>query len=111
MNSIIRWLAPLFAAGVWALPALAQGPGEREYYHHYGFGFGHMLFGGLLMIVFWGGIIVLIVVVVRWLSGSGSGRHERSAGRSGAQEILRERYARGEIDHDEFERRKQLLSE
>ncbi len=63
-----------------------------------------------MMIAFWGGIIVLIVLAVRWL-GSSPSRHDRPAGRPSALEILEERYARGEIDHEEFERRKQLLTE
>lgn len=111
MKSIINRLAPVFAVNFWALPALAQADVGRGVYEHHGFGFGAMLFGGLMMIAFWGGIIVLIVLLVRWLSGSAQARHERPAGRASALEILQERYARGEIDHDEFERRKQLLAE
>lgn len=111
MKSIVSRLAPALAVTFWALPALAQGIEGREFYRHYDFGFGHMLFGGLFMIVFWSAIIVLIVIAVRWLGGGGPGRHERPAGRPSALEILQERYARGDIDHDEYERRKQLLAE
>jgi len=61
--------------------------------------------GPLWMLLFWGGVVVLIVWAVR--SGSpGSGTRPRSR----ALEILEERYARGEIDHDEFvARRDELL--
>lgn len=111
MLSIIRSLAPMLAVTVWTLPAFAQGIEGREYFRHYDFGYGHMLFGGLFMILFWAGIIVLVVLVVRWLGGGGLSRHEPPPGRSSAIEILQERYARGEIDHEEFQRRKQLLSE
>jgi len=110
MKSIISRLAPVLAVNIWALPVFAQGIGGREYYGHHDFGFGAMLFGGLMMIAFWGGIIVLIVLVVRGL-GSNAARHDRSAASRTALDILQERYARGEIDHDEFERRKQLLAE
>ena len=110
MKSITSRLAPAFAVTFWALPALAQADVGREFYGHHDYGVGTMLFGGLMMIAFWGGIIVLIVLAVRWL-GSGPARHDRSAVSRTALDILQERYARGEIDHDEFERRKQLLAE
>lgn len=110
MKSIGSPILTLLTLIFWTAPALAQGLDGREFFRHYDFGFGHMLFGGLMMIVFWGGIIVLIVFAVRWLGG-GPARRERPAGRPSALEILQERYARGEIDHDEFERRKQLLTE
>lgn len=98
-------------ANIWVLPALAQGFERQEFYGHHNFGFGAMLFGGLMMIAFSVGIIVLIVFAVRWLGGHGPTQHERPTGRPTALEILQERYARGEIDYDEFERRKQLLTE
>ena len=111
MKSIISRLAPVLAVNVWALPVFAQADVGRGLYEHHDFGVGMMLFGGLMMIAFWGGIIVLIVFVVRGLSGGGSTRRDRQAGSQAALDILQERYARGEIDHDEFERRKQLLTE
>lgn len=76
--------------------------------HGYGWGMGG---GGMLLI--WILVIVAIVWLVRevGLVDRGSGRDPRSydAGRDSALETLRERYARGEIDEDEFERRKQRL--
>ena len=111
MKSIVSRLAPALVVNVWALPVFAQGNVGREFYGHHDWGFGAMLFGGLMMVAFWGGIIVLIVFVVRGLGGGGPGRDDRAIGRQSALDILQERYARGEIDHDEFERRKQLLAE
>ena len=58
----------------------------------------------LMMLVFWGLIIAGLVVGLRWLVGQG-----RSPGRDEAFEILRQRYARGEIDKQEFETRKRDL--
>jgi putative membrane protein len=109
MKSIISWLVPMLAVNIWALPVFAQGLGGREYYGHHDWGVGAMEFGGLMMIAFWGGIIVLIVLSVRWFGGAA--RHDRPAVSRTALDILQERYARGEIDHDEFEQRKQLLTE
>jgi putative membrane protein len=58
----------------------------------------------LMMLVFWVLVIVGIVLAIRWLAGQGErARSDR------AIEILRERYARGEIDKDEFEARRRDL--
>jgi len=54
----------------------------------------------LMMLVFWGLIIAGLVVGLRWLIGQG-----RAGGRDEAMEILRLRYARGEIDKQEFDSR------
>ena len=59
----------------------------------------------LIMLVFWGLIIVGLVLGIRWLVSQG--RESRS---DSAMDILRQRYARGEIDKDEFETRKRDLS-
>src|SRR5262249_36835507 len=58
----------------------------------------------LMMLVFWGLVIAGLIVSLRWLIGQG-----RSGGRDEAFEILRQRYARGEIDKQEFEARKRDL--
>ena len=58
----------------------------------------------LMMLVFWGLVIAGLIVGLRWLIGQG-----RSGGRDEALEILRQRYARGEIDKQEFEARKRDL--
>lgn len=93
-----------------AVPTYAQSPGDRDFWWHPGWGFGHMMFGGLMMIVFWGGIILLLVLLVRWLSDSGLSR-PREAPRPTPLELLNERFAKGEIDEEEYKKRKQLLSQ
>jgi len=94
-----------------SLPALAQADAGRVGYWHDGWGWGHMMFGGLMMIAFWGTIIVLIILAVRWLGGgSTQGRADSTSGKA-ALDILEERFARGEIDKAEFEERKRSLSE
>ncbi len=60
--------------------------------------------GALWMLLFWAGVVVLIVWAVR-RSGSSS-TPDRS---HRAMEILEERYARGEIDRDEFQTRRAEL--
>jgi putative membrane protein len=59
----------------------------------------------LMMLVFWGLVIAGLVIGVRWLVGQG-----QPSRRDEALEILRQRYARGEIDKQEFETRKRDLS-
>jgi len=59
----------------------------------------------LMMVAFWVLVIAGIVVAVRWLTGSA-----RGPGRDRALEILRERYARGEINKEEFDSRRRDLS-
>jgi putative membrane protein len=59
------------------------------------------------MWLFWILLIVFVVVLVKALSGSGSSSprdHPESA-----LEILKARYARGEIDEEEYERRRREL--
>ena len=71
-----------------------------------GFGFGGIGMG-IGMLLFWGVIIFGIVLLVRGVGGSaGSGRGERD---KSALDILRERYARGEIDKTEFEQKRDDL--
>ena len=82
----------------------------RDDWWHQSWGWGHMMFGGLMMILFWGGIAVLVVLLLRHL-GSGSSRHQAAPHRQTPIEILRERFARGEIDRTEYEQRRKLLSE
>ena len=55
------------------------------------------------MILFWGLIIAVAVFAFRALTGNRVGETRDP------MEILKERYARGEIDGDEFRRRKQEL--
>ena len=71
----------------------------------YGGGWG-MGFGMIGMMLFCVLIIVVIVVLVRWTSGSGP--HSRTHSKS-ALDVLKERYARGEIDKQEFEEKKHDL--
>jgi len=65
--------------------------------------------GGLFMLLFWGIVLVAIVVALRsrWTGEPGQ---DAEPGDS-ALEILGRRYARGEIDREEFEAKKRDLRE
>lgn len=112
MRNAFRISVGFLLSLLWAAPVFAQPYGDRDVWWHPGWGWGHMIFGGLMMIVFWGGIIVLIVLLVRWLGGaSGHGHESKPPSYRTPVEILQERFARGEIDKDEYEERRKLLSE
>lgn len=70
--------------------------------HFYDGGF--MGFGGIWMVLWWVLIIAGIVLLVKWLAGDKSQPGDKSA-----LEILKERYARGEIGQDDFERMRREL--
>ena len=68
------------------------------------FGWGSWLLGGLMMLLFWGGLILLVVLAVRAFANSGNRSQSQIATTpSNALEIVKSRYARGEISKEEFE--------
>jgi putative membrane protein len=114
--SFMHAAVPGFAA---AGPSLVSFPAEglaqwRDYGGWHGGpgmmdGWGMGWFGGIFMIIFWILIIVGLVFVIRWLIQSSKGESGRVSSSSRALEILKERYARGEIERKEFEEKKQDL--
>jgi putative membrane protein len=68
-------------------------------------------FGMIFMMIFWVLVIVGMVFLIKWLIQTTSmGKAAEQTG-SRAVEILKERYARGEIDKVEFEAKKKDLAE
>lgn len=67
-------------------------------WHGWGMGFGWIIGLALLILIIW--------IVVRLVIQNQYPRHEN---RKAALDILRERYARGEIDKKEFEEKKKDL--
>jgi putative membrane protein len=63
--------------------------------------------GPLLMVIFWGLVITGGVLLVRWLATASSSR--RGEPEDSALEILKKRYAKGEIGKEEFEEKKKTL--
>lgn len=70
-----------------------------------GYGYG-MAWFGLLHLLWWLVLIAGAAALVRWIFGSGHGGRR---GDDRATAILRERYARGEIDKQEFDDRMRHL--
>lgn len=76
----------------------------------WGMGWGMGPLGWLLMLVFWIAVIGLAVWLVVYLSRRRQGPSDQGRpGSSAALDILKERYARGEISPDEFEQKKRDL--
>lgn len=102
------WLAS--GAAIMAQSAFAQGGDDRYYGHHMWDGGWWMFLGPLWMIVFIAAIVAVVVLLVRWLGGASHGAlHTQQPPTKSPVDILKERFARGEIDKEEFEERRRLL--
>jgi len=81
------------------------------YYGHHigGLGFG---LGWIFMIIFWIAIIFAVLALLRGASGRGCwhslGEHKDKGNR--ALDILKERYAKGEVNKEDFEKIKKDLA-
>lgn len=96
----------------WMTVAAAEAQGVRgEGYHDHMWAGGHSAGHGFLWlglaIIFWIAVVVLAGVALRWLIGSGVLGVERND----AMRILKERFARGEIDAEEFSQRRKALED
>lgn len=85
-------------------------------YGQHGWDWGNWLGLGLVMLLFWLLLIGGIVLLVRLLRQPGDGRSDAQRGAEGpagrspsAEDILAERFARGEVDEEEYRRRREVL--
>lgn len=104
----MRRMAIWVVIGLAAPTLAAANPGENwqgGYGHMMGGGGYGMLVGMVMMLVFWGIIIALIVFAVKWFNDNQDGNR----GKRDALAILRERFASGEIDEEEFDSRRKAL--
>ena len=110
MKRMAYWLVPgLATLAATGGPALAQ---YRDYPYY-----GHMMWGGegggwfmapVMMLLFFVILIAVVVLLVKWLWPGHTLGHPGHNVKS-AITILEERYARGEIDKEEFEEKKRAL--
>lgn len=68
----------------------------------------NMFFGPLFMIAVLAATIAAFVLLVKWV-GQNSGKPAGEA-RNSALDILKDRFAKGEIDKTEFEERRRVLN-
>ena len=71
-------------------------------------GWGYALMA-VSMVLFWGVVILGIVALGRYLTRSSQSGAAVGAPRRTAEEVLAERFARGEIDDEEYHRRLDTL--
>ena len=106
------------AAAVTSSWAWAQGAPDPDRYWYgpqmmWGGGWYGMIFGPIFMILVLAALIAVVALIVRWLGGPWQQPalpHHTPSGRT-PLDILKERFARGEIDKDEFEERRRVLGE
>jgi putative membrane protein len=67
-------------------------------------------FGWLGMAIFWIVVIVIIALVIKWLLQQGKTETKSPFLEGSALEILKRRYAKGELNKEEFEQKKKDLS-
>src|SRR5215831_5991270 len=104
--ALAKFTSPEIIMRLW--PSWAAGQGRP---YEWGWGM-HPMWGVwgigmmVMMLMFWGVVIAGIVVAIRWMVSHGGALRPSDH----ALEILRQRYARGDISKEEFEAKKQDLS-
>src|SRR5262245_11260034 len=104
------WAAATTGAAVMPVPLWAQVP-QYDGPHMWGAGWHGWFFGSIMMAVLVTALIALIVVLA-WRAGGGMHAHPPHLPAAKTPlDILKERFARGEIDKTEFEERRRVLGE
>lgn len=93
------------------VPISAWAQTSSPYYgrHMWEGGWHGWFFGPIMMFVFFAIAIAVAVLLVRWLTGGGQNKVPPSSADKSPMDILKERFARGEIDKEEYEERRQVL--
>jgi putative membrane protein len=112
MKRLLSVAAAFVPVSAWAAEAPAE-PYIWEHHMMWGGGWYGMIFGPLFMILVLAVVIAVAVLIMRSLGGPWQGAappHYPPPGRT-PLDILKERFARGEIDKNEFEDRRRVLGE
>jgi putative membrane protein len=111
----LRWFTPWAVTVLLAESARAQGSTEAGGYGPqmmwWDGGWTMMFFGPLFMIITLAALVAAIVFLVRWLGGGLPAGGPLLPPAKTPLDILKERFARGEIDKDEYAERRRVLGE
>ena len=113
MTRLGRISLALVPAAAWVMTgsAWAQTSRPDNYYygpHMWGGGYGWFM-GPIMWLLFIAIAVVVVVLLLRWLGVSG-GPAASAPGKT-SLDILKERFAKGEIDKKEFEERRKVLEQ
>jgi putative membrane protein len=106
--------ALMTCSSVWAQqPSGTEGYPYGPHMMGWGGGWYGMIFGPLLMILALAAAIAVAALLFRWIAGPWHGAQPPYPMQSGrtALDILKERYARGEIDKEEFDERRRVIGD
>ncbi|MEX2647916.1 MAG: SHOCT domain-containing protein [Alphaproteobacteria bacterium] len=112
--AVISAVGLLATTGLSAFPAAAQQWSYGPYMMSdmmSGQGWWGMILGPFMMIALLAIVIAVVVLLVRWLGGAQHHQVPHLPPGKTALDILRDRFARGEIDKQEFEDRRRVLGE
>jgi putative membrane protein len=113
-KALIKIVAAGSALALFSSAASAQATSDADRYGYgphmmwWGGGWYAMILGPLFMILVLAVLIAAVVLLVRWAGGPWQGAVP--PGRT-PLDILKERFARGEIDKEEFEQRRRVLGD
>lgn len=99
MNMGLAFLKDIFVQ--WRGYGWGMGPGMM------GWGMGWLM--PIIMVAFWIAVIVGIVFLIRWLVVSTGAGGRGASSEDSALDILKRKYARGEIEKEEFEGKRKNL--
>jgi putative membrane protein len=74
-----------------------------------GFGFGTGFIGLLWMLLFWGGLVAVSIWILTLIFPPSKKRSQDNNGLLSAEEILKARYARGEVTEEQYQRMLQTI--
>jgi len=66
-------------------------------------------FGWWWMMIFWTAVIIGLIFLIKWIFEKGKTDRSTSPTEESALDILKKRYAKGEINKEEFEQKKKDL--